>query len=37
MEDAITEENASDISAKFIVEGANGPTSYKADDNFTKK
>ena len=36
MEDAITEENASDISAKFIVEGANGPTSYKADDILLK-
>ena len=36
MEDSITEENASDISAKFIVEGANGPTSYKADNTLLK-
>jgi glutamate dehydrogenase (NAD(P)+) len=36
MEDSITEKNASDISAKFIVEGANGPTSYKADDILLK-
>jgi len=36
MEDSITEENAPDISAKFIVEGANGPTSYKADDILLK-
>ncbi len=31
MEDVITEKNAPDIKAKLIVEGANGPTSYKAD------
>ena len=36
MEDAITEKNAPDISAKFIVEGANGPTAYKADDVLLK-
>ena len=36
MEDSITEKNASDISAKFIVEGANGPTAYKADDILLK-
>jgi len=36
MEDAITEKNAPDISAKFIVEGANGPTAYKADDILLK-
>ena len=36
MEDSITEKNAPDISAKFIVEGANGPTSYKADDILLK-
>jgi glutamate dehydrogenase/leucine dehydrogenase len=28
----ITEENASDIKAKLIIEGANGPTSAGADD-----
>lgn len=31
MEDVITVKNAPDIKAKLIVEGANGPTSYKAD------
>ncbi len=31
MEDVITEKNAPNIKAKLIVEGANGPTSYKAD------
>ena len=36
MEDAITEKNAPDISAKFIVEGANGPTAYKADNILLK-
>ena len=36
MEDSITEKNALDISAKFIVEGANGPTAYKADDILLK-
>ncbi len=30
-EDVITIENASDIQAKLIVEGANGPTSARAD------
>ena len=30
-EDVITKHNAHDIKAKLIVEGANGPTSYKAD------
>jgi len=32
MEDAITKENANEVKAKFIVEGANGPTSFGADD-----
>ena len=36
MEDSITEKNAPDISATFIVEGANGPTAYKADDILLK-
>ncbi len=31
MEDVITVENAKDIKAKLIVEGANGPTSAEAD------
>ncbi len=31
MEDQITAENANDIKAKLIVEGANGPTSANAD------
>lgn len=32
MEDSITKENANEVKAKFIVEGANGPTSFGADD-----
>ncbi len=32
----LTEENAQDIKAKYIVEGANGPTSPKADEYFIK-
>ncbi len=32
MEDTITKENANGVKAKFIVEGANGPTSFGADD-----
>jgi glutamate dehydrogenase (NAD(P)+) len=32
LENVITAENAGDIQAKVIVEGANGPTSAKADD-----
>ncbi len=37
MEDVITEKNAPDIKAKLIVEGANGPTSFKADPIIFKK
>jgi len=32
LEDAITEDNASDVRATLIVEGANGPTTPKADE-----
>ena len=31
-EDQITVENASDVRARLIVEGANGPTSFEADE-----
>jgi len=37
MEDVITKANASKIQAKLIVEGANGPTSAKADDIINEK
>lgn len=37
MEDQITAENASQIKAKLIVEGANGPTSWNADDILNDK
>ncbi|MGF1636018.1 MAG: Glu/Leu/Phe/Val dehydrogenase [Cyclobacteriaceae bacterium] len=37
MEDVITMYNADKIRAKLIVEGANGPTSAKADDIITEK
>ncbi len=36
-EDVITMRNASSIQAKMIVEGANGPTSAKADDIIHEK
>jgi glutamate dehydrogenase/leucine dehydrogenase len=36
-EDVITKRNADDIKAKLIVEGANGPTSYKADSIINSK
>lgn len=36
-EDVITKYNASKIQAKMIVEGANGPTSAKADDIINEK
>ena len=36
-EDVITHENASRIQAKLIVEGANGPTSAKADNIINEK
>ena len=37
MEDVITMTNADKIKAKLIVEGANGPTSAKADDIIAEK
>jgi glutamate dehydrogenase (NAD(P)+) len=37
MEDVITKQNADGIKAKLIVEGANGPTSYKADSILHEK
>ncbi len=37
IEDVITEENAPDIKAKLIVEGANGPTSAEADSIIKEK
>jgi len=36
-EDVITQKNVSSIQAKMIVEGANGPTSFKADDIINEK
>lgn len=36
-EDVITIENAADIQAKLIVEGANGPTSASADEIINEK
>ncbi|MCC5920620.1 MAG: Glu/Leu/Phe/Val dehydrogenase [Cyclobacteriaceae bacterium] len=37
MEDVITMQNVKDIRAKLIVEGANGPTSAKADQFINEK
>lgn len=37
MENVITKKNAHDVKAKLIVEGANGPTSYKADKIISDK
>ncbi|MFY0651562.1 MAG: Glu/Leu/Phe/Val dehydrogenase [Cyclobacteriaceae bacterium] len=37
MEDVISKRNADGIRAKLIVEGANGPTSYKADSILHEK
>ena len=36
LENVINEKNAENIKAKLIVEGANGPTSHKADDILLK-
>ena len=37
LENQITSENANDIKAKLIVEGANGPTASNADEILNKK
>ena len=37
LEDVITTENANHVNAKLIVEGANGPTVFAADDIINKK
>jgi glutamate dehydrogenase (NAD(P)+) len=37
LENQITETNASDVKAKIIVEGANGPVTRDADEILTKK
>lgn len=36
MENQLTAENANDVKAKLIVEGANGPTTVEADEIFEK-
>ena len=36
-ENVITEKNAGDITAKLIVEAANGPISYKGNQILTRK
>ena len=36
-ENVITEKNANEVSAKLIVEAANGPISYKANQIFNRK
>ncbi|WP_247237102.1 Glu/Leu/Phe/Val dehydrogenase [Telluribacter sp. SYSU D00476] len=36
-EDVITHHNVANIQAKMIVEGANGPTSFRADDIINEK
>jgi glutamate dehydrogenase/leucine dehydrogenase len=37
IQNVITEDNANDIKAKLIIEGANGPTSPEADEILNKK
>src|SRR5207245_6375315 len=37
LEDVITENNARNIKAKLVAEGANGPTTPEADDILFKK
>jgi len=37
IENQITEENADKIKARYIVEGANGPTTFEADEILFKK
>jgi glutamate dehydrogenase (NAD(P)+) len=37
MENQLTDANAKDVKAKLIVEGANGPTSFAADEIFEKR
>ena len=37
LEDALTRENAGDVRAKIVVEGANGPTTPEADEILRKR
>lgn len=37
LDGVLTKENANDVKAKIIVEGANGPTTMEADEIFAKK